>query len=100
MTVNEIPLSPDNQQFSVTLAGVIYRMRIIWRDPVWSLDLMYTDETPLVLNLPLITGVELLAQHSYLDLGFKLAVICDIPGQENPTQTDLGITSHLYAVTE
>lgn len=100
MTVNEIPLSPDNQQFSVTLSGTTYRMRIIWRDPVWCLDLMRSDKTPLALNLPLVTGAELLAQYSYLDLGFKLAVVCDIPGQENPTKTDLGITSHLYAVTE
>ncbi|MHB9327420.1 phage baseplate plug family protein [Phytobacter ursingii] len=100
MTVNEIPLSPDNQQFSVALSGTTYRMRIIWRDPVWCLDLMNSDKTPLALNLPLVTGAELLAQYSYLNLGFKLAVVCDIPGQEYPTKTDLGITSHLYAVTE
>ncbi|MEN0630630.1 hypothetical protein AAIG33_24955 [Phytobacter ursingii] len=100
MNVNEIPLSPDNQQFSVTIAGIAYNIQVIWRDPVWCLDLLNSDKTPLVLNLPLISGAELLAQYSYLNLGFKLAVVCDIPGQENPTKTDLGITSHVYAITE
>lgn len=100
MNISEIPLSPDNQQFVIAVSGVTYTMRINWRDPVWCLDLMNSDKTPLALNLPLVTGAELLTQYSYLNLGFKLAVVCDIPGQEYPTKTDLGITSHLYAVTE
>lgn len=100
MTVNEIPLSPDNQLFSVTLAGGAYLMRTVWRDPCWYLDLLNADQTPVAQALPLITGADLLAQYAYLNLGFSLVVGTDIAGQEYPTKTDLGITSHLYVITE
>lgn len=100
MNAQEIPLSPDNQQFSVSVADAQYVMRINWRDPCWYLDLLSADEAPVALALPLITGADLLAQYAYLNLGFSLVVICDISGQENPTQFDLGIQSHLLIVTE
>lgn len=99
-SINEIPLSADNQQFSISIAGTGYKMAVSWRDPVWCLDLLSDDSTPLALSMPLITGTDLLAQYAYLDLGFALVVGTDIAGQENPTKTDLGITSHLYVVTE
>lgn len=100
MNISEIPLSPDNQQFVIAVSGVTYLMRINWRDPCWHLDVFNADETPVVLALPLITGADLLAQYAYLDLGFVLVVGTDAVGQEKPTKNDLGITSHLYVVTE
>ncbi|HHY0812917.1 TPA: phage baseplate plug family protein [Klebsiella pneumoniae] len=100
MNISEIPLSPDNQQFVIAVSGVTYTMRINWRDPVWYLDLLSSDLTPVALALPLVAGADLLAQYAYLNLGFLLVVGTDIAGQENPTKSDLGITSHLYVVTE
>lgn len=100
MNISEIPLSPDNQQFSVAISGVTYRMRLVWRDPVWYLDLLNADKTPIALALPLVAGADLLAQYGYLNLGFSLVAGSDVDGQENPTKTDLGIYSHLYAITE
>ncbi|MEN0630534.1 hypothetical protein AAIG33_24400 [Phytobacter ursingii] len=100
MNISEIPLSPDNGQFSVSIAGKTYLMRIIWRDPCWYLDLLNADQTPVAQALPLVAGADLLAQYAYLNLGFLLVVGTDIAGQENPTKADLGITSHLYVVTE
>ncbi|MEH5014630.1 phage baseplate plug family protein [Phytobacter diazotrophicus] len=100
MNISEIPLSPDNGQFSVSIAGKTYLMRVVWREPCWYLDLLNADQSPIALALPLITGADLLAQYSYLGLGFSLVVGTDIAGQEYPTKTDLGITSHLYVVTE
>lgn len=100
MNTSEIPLSPDNGQFSVSIAGKTYLMRVVWREPCWYLDLLNADQSPIALALPLITGSDLLAQYACLDLGFALVVGTDIAGQENPTKTDLGITSHLYVVTE
>ncbi|HHP2032792.1 TPA: phage baseplate plug family protein, partial [Klebsiella pneumoniae] len=47
-----------------------------------------------------ITGADLLEQYAYLNLGFSLYVLCDDPASENPTQSDLGIKSHLYAKIE
>jgi hypothetical protein len=49
VNVKEIPLSPDNQQFRIRWRTA-YRMRIIWRDPVWCLDLLNSDESPLALR--------------------------------------------------
>ena len=101
MAVSEIPLSPDNQKFTVTLAGTAYVMRLIWRDPVWCLDILNTDGTTVVApSLPLVTGLDLLAPYEYLDLGFGLVVGCDTAGQDYPTKTDLGLASHLYVITE
>ncbi|MDM8921587.1 hypothetical protein QU870_35925, partial [Escherichia coli] len=51
-------------------------------------------------GIPMITGADLLAQYRYMDLGFSLVVLCDVAGQENPTQFDLGTLSHLYVFTE
>lgn len=99
MNISEIPLSADNQKFSVSIAGTQYRMRLAWRDPVWCLDLLNSDETPVALSLPLLPGTDLLAQYAYLNLGFSLFVNSDVEGQENPTKTDLGLYSHLYVVT-
>lgn len=100
MNAKEIPLSSDNQQFSITIAQVQYVMRINWREPCWYLDLLNADLSPVALALPLITGADLLAQYSYLNLGFSLVVVCDVSGQENPTELDLGADSHLLIVTE
>ena len=101
MVVTEIPLTADNQTFSITLNGNSLTMRIVWRDTMgWILDLKDSSDTDLIAGIPLVTGVDLLAQYAYLGLGFGLAVACDEPGVEYPTQTGLGTTSHLYAVTE
>ncbi|HHS9617944.1 TPA: phage baseplate plug family protein [Raoultella planticola] len=100
MTVSEIPLSPDNQIFAITLAGQNFQMSITWRAAFWCLDIMDSSGADLIKGIPLITGADLLAQYYYLGLGFSLYVGCDNPVNENPTQTDLGISSHLYVVTE
>ncbi|EPD1507912.1 phage baseplate plug family protein [Klebsiella pneumoniae] len=100
MSVSEIPLAPDSQSFNITLAGVDYQMRVVWRGVCWFLDLMDSTGSDLIKGIPLITGADLLAQYRFLGLGFSLYVVCDDPASENPTQFDLGINSHLYAETE
>lgn len=100
MSVTEIPLSTDNQTFITTLNGTVYQMRVVWRGVCWFLDLMDSNGTLMIGGIPLITGADLLAQYTYLNLDFSLYVVCDDPASENPTQFDLGIKSHLYAETE
>ncbi|AUG99754.1 hypothetical protein CWC46_07915 [Prodigiosinella confusarubida] len=100
MNISEIPLSADNQNFAITIAGTAYRMRLVWRDAFWCLDLLNGDQTSIALSLPLLAGADLLAPYAYLNLGFSMFVNSDTEGQENPTKTDLGIYSHLYVVTE
>ncbi|WP_246875456.1 phage baseplate plug family protein, partial [Pantoea ananatis] len=77
-----------------------YSMRILWRGNCWVLDLYNSSGEPLILGVPLVSGTNLLEQHQHLQLGFALAVACDNPQQEYPTQDDLGSASHLYIVTE
>ncbi|EHZ8806233.1 hypothetical protein SP047_004302 [Salmonella enterica] len=96
MSFTEIPLSPDNQTFSITLAGTNYQMRITWRGNFWCLDLMDRSGSLIIGGMPLVTGADLLAQYGYLNLGFSLYVVCDEPANDYPTKTDLGIRSHLY----
>ncbi|EMM0382369.1 hypothetical protein RI820_004879 [Pluralibacter gergoviae] len=100
METTEIGFTPDNQAFSIVIAGVSYQMRAVWRGIFWALDVMDGSGALLIGGIPLIPGADLLEQYKYLKLGFSLFVICDVEGQEYPTQDDLGISSHLYAVTE
>lgn len=100
MNTTEIPLSANNQKFSITILGTQYQMQVNWRGAFWTLDISDSTSAPLVFGIPLITGADLLAQYQYLGFGFSLVVICDVSGQENPTEFDLGIQSHLLIVTE
>ena len=100
MAISEIPLSPENQQFSISLAGQSVQMAVTWRAVFWCLDVMDSSGADLIKGIPLITGADLLAQYRYLGLGFSLYVDCADPANDHPTETDLVIKSHLYAVTE
>lgn len=101
MQASEIPLSPDNQQFALAINGVNYSIRTVWRDAAgWVMDLLDSSGAGIVTGIPLVTGSNLLASFAYLELGFGLVVLCDDPTQDYPTKTDLGISSHLWAVTE
>lgn len=99
MAVSEIPLSPENQRFSISVAGQSLQMAVTaCCFLVSGYHGQYRGRPDK--GIPLITGANLLAQYRYLGLGFSLYVNCDDPANDNPTQTDLGIKSHLYAVTE
>ena len=100
MAISEIPLSPENQQFSISLAGQSLQMAVTWRAVFWCLDVMDSSGADLIKGIPLITGADLLAQYAYLGLGFKLAVFCDDATQAYPTKTDLGTRSHLLVFSE
>lgn len=100
MALSEILLSPDNQQFSLAVNGNTFSFRVLWRDTCWVLDISDSAGTAIVSGIPLVTGADLMAQFSHLSLGFSMVVACDVPGQDYPTETDLGTRSHLYIITE
>lgn len=100
MAIQEIPLTADNQQFSITIAGAIWQISIIWRDPIWVMGIQSDGGKPVISGIPLVTGADLLAQYAYMGLGFKLVVVCDDSTQDYPTKTDLGGRSHLLVSTE
>lgn len=101
MQTSEIPLSPDNQQFTITINGVNYSILTLWRDEAgWVIDLLDSSEVAIVTGIPLVTGTNLLGQFGFLHPGFGLVVVCDDPAQNYPTRDDLGIKSHLLVITE
>lgn len=64
------------------------------------LDISDRHNALIVGGIPLVTGANLLEQYQYIGLGFALQIVCDVPGQDSPTQTDLGTRSHLYIIAE
>lgn len=79
MTAYEIPLSPNPQTFAIELGSTTYQMTVVW-NPVlacWVLDIASEDNAPVVSGIPLVTGLDLLAQYEYLGFGGSLVVQTD-----------------------
>lgn len=100
--ITEIPLVPStNQRFETTLLGVTYRFRLVWSPPaqVWLMDVSDSNDAGLLAGVPLLTGVDLLAQYVYLGIGGQMYVQTDYDAFAMPTFDDLGVLSHLYFVS-
>lgn len=99
-TIAEIPLQPQAQQFTISLADVLYGMSVQWRDAaqVWILDISDQFGTLLIAGVPLLPGADLLHQYPELGIGGELWVASDGTPDADPTFTNLGIASHLYFV--
>lgn len=102
MIVHEVPLSPEAQRFSISLAGVTYNLRLQWCDPAgcWMMDINDAGGNALLAGAPLLTGTDILAQFDYLGIGGALTVQTDNDALALPTYANLGETSHLYFVTQ
>lgn len=95
----EIPTSPKAQRFFITLAGVQYLMRLVWRSGVmggWVLDISTAAGVPLVMGIPLVTGVDLLEPYPEKKFGGRLYVMTDGAPDQPPTYENLGTEGHLY----
>ena len=94
MAQYRIPLTEGSQTFSVTLGDWQFKVSLIYRDADgggWFIDLERTDGGVSVYGLPLVTGVDLLAQHKHLGLG-GLLVQWDGGRMEYPSFEDMGKT--------
>ncbi len=94
MAQYEIPLSAQAQRFGITILDATYTMRVQFADAPgggWFLDISNEAGEALLTGLPLVAGIDLLAQHRHLGMGIRLWVT----GTENPAYEDLGINSHL-----
>jgi hypothetical protein len=104
MAIVEIPFSASRPQvFRVTLGGIPYQIKLAWNDPAqcWVIDIYDTIGNPLVRGIPLITGTDLVGQFPYLNFGGQLLVISDQkPPDAVPGWADLGVTGHLYFVSQ
>lgn len=100
MTPYEIPLSPNPQQFLITLGQVAYGLTVRWCTPMscWIMDIA-TEAGALILGaVPLQPGVDLLGQHQHLGIGGSIYVQSDADLNATPQYNDLGISGHVYFV--
>ena len=92
-----IPLEPTPQSFYIELEGRVLGIVCRWNDADeggWFIDIA-ENELPLVMNIPLVTGINLLEQ--YPDLGFTGVLAVQSEGADMPpTLENLGSASNLY----
>jgi len=101
MTRYEIKLTSIDQSFLCTLGGVSYRMTLRWNSALvgeWILGIHDANDKPIVDGIALVAGINLLGEFDYLYIGGTGGYLyCGTDGQwtVDPTQTNLGVTSHL-----
>ncbi len=101
MTPYEIPLSSAAQSFTLAMGGVSYILTFRWNvaSNCWILDIADTNQNPVITGIPVITGLDLLDQYSYLNFGGMLIVQTDYMPDAVPTYANLGTTGRVYFVT-
>jgi len=101
MSAYEIPLKPKGQTFTIALAGVTYNITLFWNRAAncWMINIADAKSVMLVAGIPLVTGLDLLAQYKYLGINGSLVVQTDFNAAAIPTLTNLGSESHLFFVT-
>lgn len=99
----EIPLSATPQQFTVSLSGIDYQMRLTYADADgggWVLDIASNQGVPIVQGIPLVTGANLLEQYDHLGFAGRLWVQGSPDPDAVPTFDDLGTGAFLFWVTD
>lgn len=89
------------QTLSITLANVPYQLTVRWNDPAqtWCADLADGNGNLILVNVPFVTGADLLEQFAYLGIGGQLVVQTTNNALAVPTLANLGDTGNLYFVT-
>lgn len=103
MAIYKIPLNGGQEKFKVRFDGVQYYCTLYWNyyEQNWFISFyLAEDNTPLMLSMPLVTGVDLLRQFRYLGLTGKLVVYTNGGSFETPTYENIGTESNLYFVVE
>lgn len=99
----QIPLQVGTpQSLTITLSGVEYQITFIYRNidqGGWFLDIDDTAGNELVHGIPLVTGVNLLAQYKHLGFGGGLYVQTTSDPDAVPTFDNLGGDAVVYWVT-
>jgi hypothetical protein len=107
MNIVEIPLDAGPQRLRVVLNGKSYQLRVYWNIPAncWLMDIADTNSVPLANGLAMVTGVNLLTQLNYLDIGLsntgapgQFLVVSDHQPDLVPGWSDFGVngTGHLF----
>lgn len=101
-TAYEIPFTAEPQTFVIDLAGTAYRLTTRWCTAAnhWVLDILTPDDTPVILGIPVVPGVDLLGQYEYLGIKGKVFVQSAADQYATPKYADLGDRSLVFFVTE
>lgn len=102
MDIFLIPLEPVGQRFEINLAGRELILECVWNGQGGSWYMSLYDgltKAPLLVSQPLVTGINLLAQHKYLGIEGELFIYTDGDAFAPPTADNLGTESNLYLVT-
>lgn len=98
-----IPLVNVPQRFTIELSGVGYVIVSKWNGemPAWTIDIIVdATNTPLIVNLPLVSGANLLGQFGHLGIPGKLLVYTDGDEFSPPTLDNLGQAANLYYLVD
>lgn len=98
-----IPLTTTPQQFDITLSGVPFTIVSQWNRfiDIWEISLLdKNNNLPVIVALPLVTGINLLSQFEFLGIPGSLIVYTDGDELAVPTYENLGDSSNLYYVTD
>ena len=103
MTIYLVPVVNTPQTFEINMGGVDYLLTCKWNDAFeggWVLDFANAlDSTPIIANIPLITGANLLENLDYLGFTGQLIVYTDGNPTAVPTLDNLGVDCNLYFQT-
>lgn len=101
MAFFKIPLNPFPETFSITINNVEYTGMTRWNavQGCWMVSLANTNNVPILQNIPVIPGVNLLDQFDYLNLGVKMAALLDYDPATVPPFESLGTTGNVYVET-
>lgn len=99
-TAYEIPFEPKAQTFTIALGQSTYRLSTAWNTAAecWVLDIAQPDGTPIVSGIPIITGVDLLKQYTYLNFGGQIFVQNSSDVAVPPGYADLGSKGLVFFV--
>lgn len=101
-TFYQIPITGTPQSFGITLSGNDYVFEFYYANTIeggWILNISDSLGNPMVNGIPLVTGVNLLAQYPYLNFGGGLWVQTPSNPSNTPTFTNLGTDSLLFWLT-
>lgn len=98
LTAYQIPLQPNPQILSITLAGVQYQITVWWNNACqsWMIDIADANGNPILGSIPMVTGADLLEQFSYLNFGGELIAVTENNPDTPPSFNNLGTTGNLY----
>lgn len=98
-----IPLVAEPQTFEISLSGRAFNMTSRWNPemPAWTICLQdAVTLEPLIVCLPMVTGVDLLSQFRHLGIPGSLFAYTEGDELAPPTLTNLGIEAQLYYLTD